>query len=107
MNGAGGLGRIRVLLETDDLAFVQSPHVSELGVERHAGSFICSFVATQHDDRVTRVEELCGYGLELIPLRSKTEKDTFSNGGWPNVGIAVRVRKTLGLVPDDGGIHVG
>ena len=101
----GDLQRIGILLEAGRLSAFDPPDVRELRVHAFPGRLESSGVAAQRDDRVAGVEDLLDGDGESVPFANAAREDTLRHRVRPDIGIAVRIGKILGFVPDDARAH--
>jgi hypothetical protein len=93
------------LLEADRLAILHPPDMDELGVQRAAGGLVAALVAAEDDDRITGVEHILGDHGEAVPFGADPAEHPGQHRFRTEIGIAVRIREILRLVPDDVRAH--
>ena len=79
--------------------------MDELRVEFPPGRLVGTVIAAEHNDSVAGVEKLVGDRGETVPFGAEPGEHPGQDRLRPQIGIAVRIREILRLVPDDVRAH--
>src|SRR5918994_292235 len=81
------------------LPISQGPHVSVESIERLTRRFATALEVAQHDHALARVQELIGYGLEVVPVAHYRAEDVVGDGFRAMVRAALGQSLHIGLLP--------
>src|SRR6185369_261070 len=95
------LERVRVLLETTDLAVAKPEHVAELCSYGLACRTMYAAVVAVANCRIARVKHVSWRHSKRVPFRCKALKHSLQDGIRFPIGIASRIDEVLSLTPFD------